>query len=34
MTAEFIIQIIVLLIIVIAGIWASPYDVGFEEEEL
>jgi hypothetical protein len=34
MTTEFIIQLIVLLIIVIAGIWFSPYDVNFEEEEL
>ncbi len=34
MDTEFIIQIIILLIIVIAGIWASPYDVNFEEEEL
>ncbi len=34
MTTEFIIQVILLLIIIIAGIWMSPYDVGFEEEEL
>ncbi len=34
MSTELIIQLIVLLIIVIAGIWVSPYDVIFEEEEL
>ncbi len=34
MTTEFIIQLILLLIIVITGIWLSPYDVHFEEEEL
>ncbi len=34
MTTELIIQLIVLLFIVIAGIWISPYDVSFEEEEL
>ncbi len=34
MSTELIIQLIVLLVIVIAGIWVSPYDVNFEEEEL
>ncbi len=33
MTTEFILQVIVLLIIIIAGIWVSPYDVNFDEEE-
>lgn len=33
MTTELIIQLILLLILVIAGIWVSPYDVNFEEEE-
>lgn len=34
MTTELIIQLIVLLIIVIAGIWVSPYDVRFDDEEV
>ena len=33
MTTELIIQLILLLILIIAGIWVSPYDVNFEEEE-
>lgn len=34
MTTQFILQIIFLLIIVVIGIWVSPYDVNFDEEEL
>lgn len=34
MSTELIIQLIVLLIIIIAGIWVSPYEVSFEEEEV
>lgn len=33
MTTEFIIQVVLLIAIVIAGIWVSPYDVNFDEEE-
>ena len=33
MTTELIVQLILLLIIIIAGIWISPYEVNFEEEE-
>lgn len=33
MNTELIIQLILLLILVIAGIWFSPYDVNFEDEE-
>jgi hypothetical protein len=34
MTTELIIQLILLLIIVIAGIWVSTYEVNFEEEDM